>query len=284
MILANNRKAVVVNIKRSVLKHEFHKKAELHDPVLSLQESEELIQRFWHNKKKLPYRLLNKVIDGLFCVITPIIGYNSQISEHSTLKHVSKAIVTCNHYNQLDILPVKKLAMKYHRRLYFVVKDTNLVMHFPIGLLVRNADSIPVNGSLHYLGEELLNHFKQSLKHNAWILIYSEQELWFNYRKPRPLKKGAYYYAAKLQVPIISCFAEIQDRQSSELFHRSFHKTKIILHVLPTIYPNPHLSIKEDTLRMRDLDYRQKVRAYEKAYHCKLNYSFSLTDIAGLKK
>ena len=37
--------------------------------------------------------------------------------------------------------------------------------------------------------------------------------MWYNYRKPRPLKQGAYYYAAKNNVPIISCFTEIIDKE-----------------------------------------------------------------------
>ena len=39
-----------------------------------------------------------------------------------------------------------------------------------------------------------------------WVLIYPEQEMWFNYRKPRPPKRGSYFYAAEAEVPIILVF------------------------------------------------------------------------------
>ena len=44
----------------------------------------------------------------------------------------------------------------------------------------------------------------------------NEQEMWFNYRKPRPPKRGAYYYAAKFNVPIVSFFVEIRDMDEKE--------------------------------------------------------------------
>ena len=105
--------------------------------------------------------------------------------------------------------------------------------------------------------------------------------MWFNYRKPRPLKKGAYYYAAKLNQPIISTFTEIRATSRREVFHRDFYKTRKILHVLPTIYPNSDLKLSENVNRMWRKDYEQKKAAYEKCYGKKLTDEFSYDDIAG---
>ena len=66
--------------------------------------------------------------------------------------------------------------------------------------------------------------------------------------------------------------------------HPEFNKTRWILHVLPTIYPNPKLSIAKNAQKMREIDYQQKKQAYEKAYHKKLNYKFTDWDIAGYNK
>lgn len=174
--------------------------------------------------------------------------------------------------------------MKYHKRLYFLIEDTNLKLPNWLGFLMRNIDSVPVTASIEYLGRDLPRHLKQILIQNNWIVIYPEQELWQNYRKPRPLQKGAYYYAAKMNVPIISCFVEIRDTKKREKLHPEFNKTRWILHVLPTIYPNPQLSASENAQKMREIDYRQKVQAYEKAYHKKLDYKFTDWDIAGYNK
>lgn len=103
--------------------------------------------------------------------------------------------------------------------------------------------------------------------------------MWFNYRKPRPLKLGAYYFAVKNNVPIISCFTEIIDEQEQE--NEEFRKVKYKLHILKPIYPDPDKKLKENAREMMNKDFNQKKEAYEKAYNKKLNYEFEKDDIAG---
>ena len=100
------------------------------------------------------------------------------------------------------------------------------------------------------------------MNRGEFVLIYPEQEMWFNYRKPRPPKRGAYYYAAKLNVPVISCFVKIiniDKRKSSE-----FCDVRHELYVLDPLIPDPSLSVRQNSLAMAEQDYRQKVEAYEK--------------------
>ena len=123
---------------------------------------------------------------------------------------------------------------------------------------------------------------KKAMAKPCWILIYPEQELWFNYRKPRPLKKGAYYYAAKLYQPIVSTFTEIRATSKREMFHLDFYNTRKVLHVLPTIYPDKNLKISENVNKMWRTDYKQKKAACEKCYGKKLTDDFSYDDIAGV--
>lgn len=69
---------------------------------------------------------------------------------------------------------------------------------------MRNIDSIPVTASFRYLRSELPKHLNKIFsKKNHWVVVYPEQELWLNYRKPCSLQKDPYYYAAKMNVPII---------------------------------------------------------------------------------
>lgn len=171
--------------------------------------------------------------------------------------------------------------LKKRQRLFIVVEASNLAMPHLIGWTVRNFDSLPIDHDFHYLSRIFPKKLAQVLSKPGWILIYPEEELWFNYRKPRPLKKGAYYYAAKFNQTIISTFTEIQATSKRELFQRDFYKTKKILHILPTIYPNPDLKIRENMQRMAEIDYRQKKAAYEKYYQRKLTTDFSYEDIAG---
>lgn len=282
MIIGAHRREVVANIKKNVHQKHFNAKAEIDDPILSHDQRIQLVNDFWAKSETLSHKCLNLMTRAFFGCGTLILTANAKIGSAKKVKHIPNAIITCNHYNQFDSLPVKRLAMKAHKRLYFVIEDTNLMLPSWIGFLMRNVDSIPITQSVRYLGREFPKHIADVFsKKNRWILIYPEQEMWVNYRKPRPLQKGAYYYAAKMNVPVVSCFVELQDKRGYEWGHPEFHPTRRILHVLPTIYPNERLTVDENARRMRDIDYAQKKQAYEKAYGKKLDYKFSYDDIAG---
>ena len=102
---------------------------------------------------------------------------------------------------------------------------------------------------------------------------------WFNYRKPRPPKRGAYFYAAEAGVPIISCFTEIRDLPVRE--NQQLREVRYILHVLDPIYPDPKLSARDNSFYMMQRDYVQKCQAYMAAYGKTLSYAFTQQDIAG---
>lgn len=282
MIIGEHRRQVVENIRKNVQARHFNAKAEVDDPVLTREQRIKLVNDFWAQSEKFSHKFTNLMTRAFFGAGTLILTANQKIGSAKKVKKVPNAVVTSNHFNQFDSLPIKRLAMKAHKRLYFVIEDTNLMLPSWIGFLMHNVDSIPITQSVRYLGREFPKHIANVFsKKNRWILIYPEQEMWFNYRKPRPLQKGAYYYAAKMNMPIISCFVELQDKNGLEPGHPDFHTTRKILHILPTIYPNERLSVDENARRMRDIDYQQKKQAYEKAYGKKLNYNFSYDDIAG---
>lgn len=282
MIIAFHRKKVIANIKKNIRNKKFHAKAEIGDPILNKEESKNIVEIFWRRKDKKPK--FDLLVDKIFYLIALLLPRRLTIDCSTPSSLPKSAFITCNHYNQLDILPIKRLAIKSKRPLYFAVRDSNLAMHFPIGFIVRHASSIPIKDGPNYLGRELPNRMKKILDEKSWILIYPEQELWFNYRKPRFVTKGAYYYAAKLNKPIISCFVEMKNDSHNELFQRSFYKVRLVLHILPTIYPDPKLTPSENMKMMMIKDYEQKKEAYEKYYKKQLNYGFTYDDIAGYEK
>ena len=120
---------------------------------------------------------------------------------------------------------------------------------------------------------------QKRLNNNEWILIYPEEEMWFNYKKPRPLKPGAYHFAIKYSVPIIPCFVEMRERD--EYDESGFKKLKFVLHIMPIIRPDSSMTLKEKKELMQKKDYECKVDAYEKAYGKKLDYTFENWDIGG---
>ena len=281
MIFGFHRRQVINNIKKNVAKKQFDAKAELHDPVLNNKETNKIVSKYWQYTKTISYRLFNPLVRVVFNIASQILTGRCSIDGIENLPDSPTAFITGNHYNQFDVLLIGKLALKKRQRLFIVVEASNLAMPHLIGWAVRNFDSLPIDHDFHYLSRIFPKKLAQVLSKPGWILIYPEEELWFNYRKPRTLKKGAYYYAAKFNQPIISTFTEIQATSKRELFQRDFYKTKKILHILPTIYPNPDLKIRENMQRMAEIDYRQKKAAYEKYYQRKLTTDFSYEDIAG---
>ena len=251
MIIGENRAQVIENIKTAVKKGKMHAKVELGDPILTKSERIKLVNDYWKQQKKFSHKLKNIIAQGIINIDTLILMAHTQIKNKKRAQGPKYgAIITSNHFKQTDSLPM------------------------------NNINAIPIVQSYQYLGREFPKHLQKVFDKKGWVLIYPEQEMWYNYRKPRPLQKGAYYYAAKANVPIISCFVEIQDLPEMEKNSSEFHKTRYILHVLPTIYPVDRLTVDQNAKRMRDIDYLQKKKAYDK----KLTYDFDDDDIAGYVK
>ena len=162
-----------------------------------------------------------------------------------------------------------------------VNQDTNLAMKGFVGYMQRYADTMPVSSLKWFMETEFPNQIKNALDENKLVLIYPEQEMWLNYRKPRPPKRGAYLYAAKFNVPIISCFVEMVDTDKDDT--KEFKKVKYVLHILDPIYPDPKKNERDNSFDMMGRDYMQKKEAYEKAYGKPLEYAFEPSDIAGWK-
>lgn len=113
------------------------------------------------------------------------------------------------------------------------------------------------------------------------MLIYPEEEMWFNYRLPRPCKRGAYQFVHELDVPVISCFTIMHDTSIKD--NDEFNKVNYILNINKVIYPEINETIKSDSINMANIDYESKKKVYENAYNKKLIYKFDIKDIAGWK-
>ena len=105
--------------------------------------------------------------------------------------------------------------------------------------------------------------------------------MWFNYKKVRPFKIGAYHIACKYNVPIIPCFIEMREK-AGEYEENGFNKIQYILHIMKPIYPDENKNFKEKKKKLRKRDFELKKAEYEKAYNKEMNYEFEEFDIAGL--
>lgn len=283
MIIGDNREQVIHNIENAVKNGNWNAKVEVDDPVLSLNESKDLVNNFWQEQKTIKGKINDRIGHLFFNSLTHFLTSSTTFTGLENLANLPQggAIITANHFNQIDSLPIKHLANKTHHSLTIAIEDTNLKLPGILCYLMNYVGTIPLIQVPSYVGTEFPRHLHDALEQNSWVLIFPEQEMWWNYRKPRELKRGAYYFAAKQNVPVISTFIEIQSTAKIEKNHPNFYQTKYVVHVLPPIFPDVKLTANENSKLMMKRDYQQKVAAYEKAYQRKLDLAFTPWDIAG---
>lgn len=285
MIIGKNRKAVIENIKAFAQSGQFHNKVELDDPILTSEQSRKITDDYLENRTHPIFKL--KTVFGVFLAKTAakIINKNTEIVGLEKIpKDLAGVLITSNHFGPLENTVIRHLTNKLGRKKLGIISQTsNFAMRGIIGYIMNYADTIPISADPRYLARDFLSVLKERLvdKKHA-ILLYPEQEMWFNYRKPRPPKNGAYFYAAKLNVPIISCFVEIVDLAEDDT--DEFKKVKYILHILDILYPDKDKTVKENTEELGLKDYDLKKSCYESVYGKELTYTFEKSDIAGWKE
>ena len=285
MIIGGSKKEVIKNIQKNIQDGELNKKVEVNDPNLSEEEIAKALKRFYGIRKhKITYFLESRFAYLFIDILGLRLNKAIKIEGLENIKDINEgAIVTSNHFNPLDNMAIRKLIKKrYKKNMYVVSQETNLAMPGIIGYLMNSINIIPLCKGPNYIIKTFRPELKKVLDKNNYVLIYPEEEMWFNYRKPRPCKKGAYKFATENGKPIISCFVEIVDTPKDD--NEEFKKVEYIVHVLKPIYPDKNKSARENSQMMAEKDYEQKKAAYQKCYHKQLDYTFSYEDIAGFKE
>lgn len=276
------RLQVIENIKKAIANGDFNSKVELDDPVVTDEQREDIILKydiFYRSISKKIKRIMARRIVNNY---TKFFNYDTEIIGKENLEGIdSGAIITCNHFNVMDSTIIRKLMidLKKEKKLAIVIEESNVFLPGKYNLLTNNCNTIPLSTSHIYMRDKFYPAMEKRFKNKEWILIYPEEEMWFNYKKPRPVKAGAYHFAVKYDVPIIPCFIEMRERD--EYDENGFKKIRFVLHIMPVIKPDDSMTQKEKREFLKDIDYKCKVEAYEKAYDKKLDYKFDTWDIAG---
>ncbi len=94
--------------------------------------------------------------------------------------------------------------------------------------------------------------------------------MWWNYRKPKPLKNGAYNFAVRSNVPVLPIFITMED--TDIIGEDGFPIQAYTVNIGEPIYPNPELSDKENIQEMKDKNYNVWKETYEEFYGIPLEY------------
>lgn len=280
------RLAVIENIKKCLNENNLNSKVEISDPKIDKDAINEKINKFDIFKRNPINKIKNKIVRKTINNFIEQFNQETEIIGLENLENIDTgAIITSNHFSPKDSTPIlyaiKKVGM--YKKFNIVIDDNNLAMEGLFGFIMNYFNTIPVNSDKEYNEKKFMPAIEKLLKNKNFILIYPEEEMWFNYKKVRNLRPGAYHLAAKYNVPIVSCFVEMREKEG-EYEDDGFNKLKFILHIMPPIYPDENKSLKENKIAMRDKDYELKKQAYEQAYGKEMTYDFSNEDIAGFEE
>lgn len=277
-----SRLKVISNIENAIKDKDFNRKVEEGDPVVTEADREKYILNFDILRKKRTNRESAKIAAAFADMATKQENADTEIIGLENIKDLETGIITSNHFNKVDSTIVRHVLhkIKSKKKLYIIIQEANILNDGQVGFLFKNCYTIPVSTNYDYMIKNFTPSVEQIFKNNDFILIYPEQEMWFNYRRPRPMKIGAYHYACKYNVPIIPCFVEIRNKE--EIDEEGFAKLKYVMHVMKPIYPDLTKSFKERKYDMQKKDYELKVAKYEEVYGRKHDAPFCVEDdIAG---
>ncbi len=222
-------------------------------------------------KAKVAYdqarKFLYKLIDDKQFVIKEIKG----IEHYRNLN--SGAIITCNHFNAFDSFAMHlayEESNQKDRTFFRVIREGNYTSFKGFfGMLMRSCHTLPLSSN-----RDTMKKFMKSvdilLKEGHFILIYPEQSMWWNYKKPKPLKKGGYLFAARNNVPVLPCFITMED--SDILAPDGFYVQEYTIHIGEPIYPDPEKSKDENIKMMMEKNREVWKNIYEETYKIPLKY------------
>lgn len=189
------------------------------------------------------------------------------------LAGVEGAVITCNHFHPMDSFIMQRVFddSKHPKRLYRVIREGNYT-NFPgfYGFLMRNCNTLPLSSNFQTM-KKFLMAVKQVLSEGNCLLIYPEQSMWWNYRKPKPLKSGAFDMAVKNNVPVVPCFITMRD--TDKLGADGFPVQEYTPHLGEPIWPDQSLpkSVAKEKLKQQNEDFCRRV--YEKEYGIAFSFS-----------
>ena len=183
------------------------------------------------------------------------------------------ALVTCNHFSVFDNYAVYNALKKTlgKRDLYKIIREGNYTS-FPglYGYLFRHCNTLPLSSTLTCM-KELFAALHVLFERGEKVLIYPEQGMWHDYKKPRPLKLGSFRLAVKEKVPVLPIFITLEDTEKMNA--EGLPIQAYTVHILPPIFPDGNLTVREDTERICRENYRLWKETYESFYGKKLEYT-----------
>ena len=212
-------------------------------------------------------KLIKSLIKNGMLVIKDIKGIEN-------LKNLSGgAVLTCNHFGANDSFLMQCVFEKVkhkRQRMYKVIREGNYTNPPGFSLLFRNCDVLPLSSNKTTM-KNFISAVDTLLSRGNYVLLYPEEAMWWNYRKPRPLKNGAYHFASKNKVPVVPIFVTMED--TDKIGPDGFAIQAYTINILEPIYPDSSLHFKDNIEMIKNKNFTMWKDVYESFYNTKLVYT-----------
>lgn len=223
-------------------------------------------------KTKMAFAAARRFVDNLLAEKKLIIKEIKGIENFDSLK--GGAVITCNHFNAFDSFAIQmayEASNQRKRRFYRVIREGNYTS-FPgfYGFLMRHCNTLPLSSN-HKTLKKFMEATDTLLKAGHFVLIYPEQSMWWNYRKPKPLKNGAFMFACRNNVPVLPCFITMKD--TDIVGDDGFFVQEYTIHIEKPIKPDKTLPYTKAVTKMAEDNYNVWKEIYEREYGIPLYYT-----------
>ncbi len=272
--ISAEKRALLTRIKEAEARGDWQAQIEDDPPTKPLlaEEADYLCEK---PSNRLKRRIANRIADKYFLKLIKkgvLIVDGVQGEEYLSVLRTG-AILTCNHFSPMDNYILyhsvrKALPKKY---LYKVIKEGNYTNFSGLyGFFFRHCHTLPLSQNRRTM-VAFTKAVHTLLQRGESILIYPEQEMWWNYRKPRPFMAGAFKLAYREDVPVLPVFITMQD-DGEKVDKDGYPLQRHTVHILPPVYPDRGLGEKLGAQAMQEAVYERYVATYEEAYRTKLVY------------
>ena len=275
MTLTQDRLDVLHRIEQYERLGMFDRDAENDPPTRPLRPGEvDYLAQRWNSRlsTKLANQVARRYFDRRIACGDLVIKEVRGIQNYLAVAH-GGAIITANHFHPYDNYAVYKVLEPHlgKQRLYKVIREGNYTSFGGLfGYFFRHCNTLPLPSERHVF-REFKGALATLLARGEKVLIYPEQGMWWNYRKPRPLKPGAFHFAALSGVPVLPFFLTMQHTERTD--PSGFPIQAYTVHILPAIWPDAALSVRENTARMGEYNSSVWKKTYEDFYGCPLTYT-----------
>lgn len=201
------------------------------------------------------------IIRALLFLLGPLatkLAFNTKYYGREKLKPLKgKGFFTIsNHCSFLDI--VLNIRAVKHKSVYMTVAEFNNKKGFA-GAVLRTGGILPLATKPSAV-KNMKNAFHTLIEKKKVVHFYAEAAMWLHYKKPRPMKRGAFYYAVQENTPVVPIFIRWTPSKGLRKLFGIKEDASII--ILDPIYPKEGLSLKENTIYMQRLAQREYTENY----------------------